>query len=191
MWKRSIIFMSFCLVLLLILTACSVKEPPESPAAEPGYPSPVRIPEDNLEYPSPGFIPTVQPAYPGVNTTREEYPSPVSEETKNPASGPIFEIDEPVLAGDMQVTGTGPVGVPINLVDVSEMGLFLAETTIDSQGEFTFVLQVPLVQSHSVGLQIGDLSNTSFNYDEFMIGETYIDRPLIGILLDMVSVVEK
>ncbi len=114
--------------------------------------------------------------------------SPVATPVPTTVSGPVFEIDEPVYAGAVTVTGTGPADVPIKLVDVSEVGAELATTTIEKDGGFSFQLPVPLVEGHTVGLQIGDLSGTSFSYGEFSQGDTYYDRPLIGILLDMVSV---
>jgi len=116
---------------------------------------------------------------------------PINTPTKDPRNGPEFNISEPVLEGSTQVSGTGPANVPIILIDVTEMGDIIAETTIQSNGEFAFDFSTPLRKGHAVGLQIGDLSRTNFNYDDFTYGENYIDKPLIGILLDMASVVEK
>ena len=84
-----------------------------------------------------------------------------------------------------------PSNVPIILVDVTDVGVTLAKTTINSEGEFTFDLQTPLIKSHAVGLQIGDLSQTDFNYSDFTYGEDYLDRPLVGILFDMATIVDK
>lgn len=102
--------------------------------------------------------------------------------------GPEFDINDPLTAGDTVVTGTGPEGVPINLVDASEMGLLLAETVIYADGTFTFELDSPLEQGHMVGIMLGDLTGTDLNENDFIYSETYYARPLIGILFDMVLV---
>lgn len=96
--------------------------------------------------------------------------------------GPSFTIDEPLDPNSTTVTGTGPAGVPIKLVDVTTMGEELALTTIDENGNFSFSLDKPLTSGHAVGLMIGDLSNTDFNYDEFTYSDEYIDKPMIGTL---------
>lgn len=118
---------------------------------------------------------------------QSSFPSPLPSPEKK--QGPVFTISQPVLAGSREVTGSGPAGVPIFLVDVTEVGRQLAATTIDKDGKFLFELVEDLVAGHSVGLMIGDLEGTSFNYEDFLYGDTYYDRPLIGVLLDMAPVV--
>jgi len=172
----------FCLFLLFFLVACGNKKASindfTNTEGSKSYPSPIQVSpqETNFEH---------DKTYPSIdNAGGVPYP-PVEAPTQ---SGPEFHINGPVLAGSVQVTGTGPANVTINLIDVSEMGLFLAETTIDSNGQFTFDLSTPLIKSHSIGLQIGNLSNTDYDYDDFIYSENYIDRPFIGIILDMVTV---
>jgi len=107
------------------------------------------------------------------------------------AAAPVFEISEPVYAGDATVQGTGPTGVPIKLVDVTEIGAELDRTVIGDGGMFSFNLVEGLPEGHTIGLQIGDLAGTSLRYEDFERSETYYDRPLIGVLFDMVSVQER
>lgn len=102
--------------------------------------------------------------------------------------GPEFEINEPVRGGDFVVSGTGPSGVPIKLVNVSEVGTILGETIIDEYGTFRFELSQPLESGHSIGIQLGDITGTGLNESDFIYSDTYYERPLIGILFDMVSV---
>lgn len=104
------------------------------------------------------------------------------------SSAPIFRLAQPIYEGATEVHGTGPAGVPIKLVDVTEMGKVLGETTISDDGNFEFHLPEPLQAGHSVGLKVGDLSGTPFDYDDFQRGSTYYDRPLVGILLDMAPI---
>ena len=66
-----------------------------------------------------------------------------------------FNIDKPVKLSATMVTGNGPANVPIVLVDVSEMGQELANTTIDGQGNFTFILSSPLMIDHTIGIKLG------------------------------------
>lgn len=113
---------------------------------------------------------------------------PVSEAEADDDQGPEFHIDLPVSGGDQVVTGTGPAGVPIILVDVSEVASSLAEATIDEDGTFIFALEEPLETGHSIGLQLGDVEGTEFNESDFLYSDTYYERPLIGVLFDMATV---
>jgi len=113
---------------------------------------------------------------------------PVSEPDLGYEQGPEFHINLPLTAGDQSVTGTGPVGVPIILVDVSDGGIPLGETTINDDGTFTFTLDEPLQSGHMIGLQLGDVEGTGFEESDFLYSETYYERPLIGILFDLVTV---
>lgn len=114
---------------------------------------------------------------------------PIEEENLTTyAQGPEFSIDEPVIAGALIVTGNGPAGVPLNLVDASEVGALLAETVIETNGTFTFNLTDPLPEKHMIGLQLGDLTGTDLNENDFVYSDTYFVRPLIGVLFDLVTV---
>ena len=133
--------------------------------------------------------PDMNSAYP-INTPQiinNGYPAP-DNSRKN---GPKFEILKPVLNGSTIVSGNGPANVPIILIDVTEMGLLIDKTTIDQNGNFQFSLDEPLMSGHSIGLQIGDLANTDFNYNDFVFSSEYIDRPMIGIILAIAPVVDK
>lgn len=121
--------------------------------------------------------------------TTESFISPLPP-TSEVKQGPVFTIDKPVLTGATEVTGSGPAGVPIRLVDVTEVGLELATTTIDENGRFVFRLAEGLPAGHSVGLQIGDLTGTPFSEEDFLYSDTYYDRPYIGVLFDIASVTE-
>ncbi len=120
------------------------------------------------------------------SSTPTAFNSPLPLPTHKP--GPVFTIDKPLYEGATKVSGTGPAHVPIRLVDVTEVGRELATTVIGADGRFTFKLSEQLQAGHSVGLQIGDLSSTSFQYEDFIYSDTYYDRPHIGILFDMAPV---
>jgi len=95
-------------------------------------------------------------------------------------TGPAFTLD-PVRAGDDHVTGTGPAGLPIRIVDLSEVGWQIGSGAINEDGNFDIQV-VPIVAGHRVGIQINDLSGTSFREEDFMSGPGYSDIPMIGVV---------
>lgn len=119
-------------------------------------------------------------AYPGYPISKDE--SAILNQ------GPDFAIDRPVFGGDYSLSGTGPIGVPIELIDVFMGGELLGKTTINDDGLFVFDLNKALVKGHSIGIKLGDISNTELLESDFMYNDTYFDVPLIGILFDVVSV---
>ena len=155
-------FMFIIVIFLIILTACQGKEPTqamlESPTAGDTNPT------ENTGYPVTGDRPTpTDSGYPINEPTTSEYPL-----------GPDFSIDQPAVGGDTVVTGNGPAGVPIILINVSEVGTILGETVIESDGTFTMELETPLKSNHTIGLQVGDLEGTEFNPEEFLYQESHL-----------------
>src|SRR3954471_5187647 len=73
-----------------------------------------------------GAYPAPDSAYPAPDA----YPAPLPQ-------GPQFTIDTPVRAADAQVTGKGPAGVPIKLINVARSSEVIGEATISSDGVFT------------------------------------------------------
>lgn len=128
----------------------------------------------------------------GYPITYESNDKPIGYPIKTEESlilpGPVFMINTPVKEGDMVVTGTGPSEVPIILVDVTEVGTILGDTIIDENGIFEFSLTSPLQSGHSIGLQLGNLSNTDLDEKDFLYSETYFERPFIGILFDIANI---
>lgn len=146
-----------------------------------GYPAPSAAPlAETIQasaYPEPAAVVMSVEGYPITPTARVEL-----------QMGPKFTITLPLKAGASKVTGSGTPDLPILLVDVSDMGALLGETTIDATGNFTFELKTPLVGSHQVGLKLGDLEGTEFNAEDFSASPTYYDRPFVGTLLDLAPV---
>lgn len=122
------------------------------------------------------------------NPSETDMSYPVNEDTQINGEGPAFEIYEPVVNNSTFVEGKGPAGLPIILVDVSEVGALLGTTTIDENGYFSFNLDTPLVQKHIIGLQLGDLTGTDFVEQDYVYSDSYYERPMVGILFDMVIV---
>jgi hypothetical protein len=139
-------------------------------------------------------------AYPGpVESTREfaPYPAPNSTPPVNPNKVSIvpFRFDRPLLVGATEVTGTGPSGVPILVVDLTAYGKVLAEGTIRPDGTFKVTLPFPLEANHRIGLSTNDLSNTGWTEDTFsdpgFFGEDPQLVPMIGFYFDTILIEAK
>ena len=170
--KKSLLIL--LLIGLVFLVSCGNNEPTQDPHSSEPEAYPVQEGESS---------------YPVAKTTTEgESGYPINEPETSFIQGPEFKIDEPVAEGDTIVTGIGPANVPIKLVDVSEVGLNISETVIGTDGVFEFTLEEPLESGHTIGLQLGDIENTEFSEGDFIYSDTYYERPLIGILFDLIVV---
>ncbi len=166
------------LIAALLLISCGQPATPadETPVA-PSESSPLPADEG---YPAPA-----DEGYPAPQTNNG-YPEPRSDIPE----GPEFSMVEPVRASDTLVTGTGAPGVPIKLVDVTQSGLTLAETTINDDGSYTFDVAGKLVPQNRISLILGDTEGTSFNRDEFLRGPGYQDNPFIGVMFATTIITE-
>ncbi len=176
-------FFYYVLIGVLFLTSCSnssagEKTTPVKTTAPIEQPYPAGSSLETSPYPM-GSASSLESQYPAGTSSESAYPIDANTQFK---LGPYFTIDEPVQAGSKTVTGTGPANVPIRLIDITLMGEELASTKVDENGKFTFNLDTDLVAGHSIGLQIGDLDGTGFNYDEFLYNPQYYDKPMIGII---------
>ncbi len=99
----------------------------------------------------------------------EDYGYPVSSYESIYTPGPDFSINTPLTTSDTVVTGTGPAGVPIILIDASEMGELLGSTVIGEDGTFEFELSENLTEKHQIGIQLGDLTGTDLNANDLSI----------------------
>ncbi|MFL5807774.1 MAG: hypothetical protein ACJ8CR_39350 [Roseiflexaceae bacterium] len=137
-----------------------------------------------------GVAPTPQGSYPapqeGYPAPQQGYPAPRSTFPQ----GPKFTINPPVKVSDTQIAGSGPAGVPIKLVDMTNNGDTIAQTTIGDDGTFTIDVSGKLVAGNRVGLVLGETAGTKFNKDNFISGPGYRDTPFIGIVFDSTVVGE-
>ena len=197
--KRHTVLLFLLLFTSTLVVRCKRTIPGEtpSPTTAPDVATPAGVPATNTPpadlgkpaYPPPVTELQLEKAYP-MPEADSAYPGP--KETLAPRkSGPPFFIDEPVLAGVIELGGRGTAGVPIRVVDVTTLGTELGSGVINGDGTYVIQLGVPLEAGHSIGLQIGDLSGTPFKYEDFIYSETYYDRPHVGVLLAMASVVEQ
>jgi hypothetical protein len=118
--------------------------------------------------------------------------SPVGTPIVNEAQAVVpFCLDKPLVEGMTEVHGTGPVGVPIVIVDITLMGTLIGRGTVDQDG--TFLVEVSeLEKNRRVGLGLGDLSETKWRKDGFYADGYRCDEPMqipqIGFFYDTTMV---
>ncbi len=125
-------------------------------------------------------------AYPGaypapiapVATSTNPYPPPPYSDLPE---GPQFTINQPVRLSNGQVTGTGPAGIPIRIVNITRGAIELATVTIGADGTFSAPLRETFVGDR-IAIMLGDISGTGLDRNQFIRGPGYEDWPLIGIL---------
>jgi len=87
-----------------------------------------------------------------------------------------------VRASDAQVTGKGPAGVPVKLVNVARSAEVIGETTISNDGVFSVNVASKLIAGDRIALMLGNTAGTKFNPNDFISGPGYEDYPLVGVL---------
>lgn len=177
------------LVLIVSITACSTSATPATTQkaveitlqptaelAEAPYPAPggelPTAPAINLAYPEPGAI---------IPSGSDAYPEPEVDPNITP-----FNLNKPLVAGLTEVSGTGPAGVPIMVVDVTVMGAILGQGTIGEDGTFTIVVPV-LEKDHRIGIALDNLDGTPWttaDFTEAYAGEEAQLSPMIGAFYD-------
>jgi hypothetical protein len=171
----------FLLLVLLgiLLVACDQTSTPKPVATQPVQGVDNRQPTIGAtatgSYPAPGS------AYPAPSGTQGVggYPPP---SPLTLAQGPQFTLNTPVRASDAQVTGKGPAGVPVKLVNVARSGELIGETTIGNDGAFTVKVSAKLIAGDRIALMLGNTAGTKFNPNDFISGPGYEDRPLVGVI---------
>jgi hypothetical protein len=154
----------------LLMAGCA--EVASTPTAQPVGSTPAAsAPGTSGAYPSP------QNAYPAPQPSVTGYPAPSSL-----PQGPKFTLNTPIKASDSQVTGTGPAGVPIKLIDLTQAGQEIAQTTIGADGTFRVDVGGKLVSTNEIALMLGNTQGTNINQNDFTRGPGYQDFPQLGIL---------
>lgn len=111
--------------------------------------------------------------------TSSQTDSPLPPAPPTPALTP-FALDEPLEAGATRVTGKGPAGTFIMIVDVTMGAERIGGGEIEDDGTFAIDV-VPLPPLHRVGIMAsGDLSPQVEANLGSLWGEGAIDLPMIG-----------
>ncbi len=152
------------LVLILYALALTACRPAALPSPTLPLPSPTPLDE---AYPGP-TLPVITPSAPATSAVR-------------------FQIDRPVRTGATVVKGSGPAGIPIAIINVTDMGAELGAGVIDPNNRFAIAVS-PLPVNVRIGLTLGDLTGTSYTYEQFneeaYKGEEALLVPLVGYFQD-------
>jgi hypothetical protein len=143
--------------------------------------------------------PTLSPietSMPSPLATPSQATSPVSTPVlEEPAiAGPKFAFDA-LTAGATTITGQGPAGIPIIIVDVSLTGEVRGDGFIDSEGNFDIALSMPLITGHRMGIMAG--TTTAMTPEEIQhyvqqlrhwMGDHAMNLPHVGLLFETAMV---
>ncbi len=122
--------------------------------------------------------------------------SPLQNQIQSPVMTPVLtatpslpplKLDEPLYAGATQVSGTGPAGVPIIIMDISAMSA-IGSGEVDEKGEFVVEVSPALVSPNLVGIMFDDARTSPYPKETLPCVGTCRDQPLIGLLFDRVVV---
>jgi hypothetical protein len=178
--------MRFIVVLLLLVFLAACGAPAAEPTAPPAAADATEEPAANPDTQDPDAYPAADAnAYPAAG-----YPGP---DADVPVNEVPFEINEPLTAGDMQVSGSGPGLVPIRLVNISNNGQVMAERVTEGDGQFTLELVEPLEAGDEIGLLLGNPGTPDippFIPDFYNRTEGAEEIEGIGIVLDRAVVQE-
>jgi hypothetical protein len=132
----------------------------------------------------------------GSCTNRPETPiSPLSSQSvlesppstpESPAVPPL-RFDEPLMEGATEVTGTGPAGVPILIVDVS-LNTEIGRGEVGPEGRFRVEVNPSLVYPNLIGVMLDESRSSPYTKEEIPCVERCRDQPLVGLLFDRLPV---
>jgi len=160
---------------ILFLTGCdtlSSTAPTTLAAATPQSTNIAQVATTPDAYPAP------QGAYPAPQGTAiaGAYPAPAAKQ------GPKFTLNEPIKVSDSQVSGTGLSGVTIKLIDVTNGGQNLGETTVGADGSYKFDVAGKLKAGNWLAVQLGSSQSAGINPEDFISGPGYQDTPFVGVI---------
>lgn len=175
-YRNVLCFTLLCLV--LFIAGCGQTPPTtnvtNTPSTNEAYPAATDSrPPSSEAYPAPGVVPEQIEAYPSQTT----------------ATGILLALDKPIKAGNTTVTGVGPPGMAVSLVNITFMGTGLGSTLIGDDG--TFSIQVsPLEANIRVGLS-ADPASAGLTESDIQLGEGAISVPQVGFFFDSALVLQE
>jgi hypothetical protein len=126
----------------------------------------------------------------------DPYPAPIqvavesaypSEVVKN-SNAIALGFDHPIKSTDILLTGVGPSGLEIYVLDITFMGAELGRTVIDKDGTFSIT-----VNDMQPGIRIGlsaDISSIGLTQEDVIPGDGEISMPRIGYFFDSAVLTE-
>lgn len=188
--KRSLILV-FIMFALLVLSSCKNDEssslfnaypvdtdnsiPNDTESDEVAYPP---LPQPMSEAPESAY----PIATPVSETVVESYP------VQSDDGGILIQLDKPLLEGATTVTGVGPSGLPVSIMNVTMMGELLGSGVVDSNGKFS-ISTAPLPINTRIGVYV-DLTPVGLTDADIQAGNGAMNIPLVGYFVDTAMVFE-
>jgi len=153
-------------ILLLIVSSCNNDKEYNTRITNSAYPPP----ENEV-------IITVNP-----------YPDPDQQNdsntiSPNPYGNVLFDLG-PVVGGDTSVSGLGPFGIHLQVVDITMVEI-IGSGSIGEDNQFIIQLSKPLVKGHLIGIQLGiQRENETWLHMWNLRGEGARSIPNIGYFFD-------
>jgi hypothetical protein len=117
--------------------------------------------------------------------------SPLPESPLSLSTSQRFNINKPIRAGAKEVSGQGPIGIPLQVVDITAGGQVLGTGTIDKNGNFSIKLNTPIEANRSIGIQLATAKDPDTWLDLWALrGEGAKVVPQIGEFFDSTVSIE-
>jgi len=104
------------------------------------------------------------------------YPSPTI------ATGILLALDKPIVINDGVVTGVGPPGLQVHILNITFMGDLMGSGIIEQDGTFTITVPELLVGTR-IGLA-ADVMTIGLQEEDIEPGENTISVPQVGYFYD-------
>jgi len=154
------------IIILFFTSAC--KEEPDNIQAT-----------NDAAYPSPNDK-GILPGEPNQNPDTQDSSQNIS---SNSFGTVLFKLD-PVYAGDMSVSGEGPVGIILQVMDITFIEI-LGSGVIQEDNHFKINLANPITAGHLIGIQLGTQKDPETWLDLWDLkGERARSIPNIGYFFD-------
>jgi hypothetical protein len=95
-------------------------------------------------------------------------------------------LDKPILPGATEVTGVGPPGLVVYLMNITFMGESVGTGSIGADGTFRIPI-MSLEEGNRVGLN-ADVTTIGLTNDDIQLGEGALSVPQVGFFFDSVVV---
>jgi hypothetical protein len=127
----------FVLILTVALVGCGKDD--DEPEPVPAEPTAVESP----------VSPLPSSPLPAVDSPLAAVDSPLPAETME-----RFSLNKPLRAGATEVSGRGPAGTPLQVVDITSGGEVLGTGVINADGSFVIKLGVPIEANRAIGISL-------------------------------------
>lgn len=178
---------------LLFLAGCTQQPESGTPTNE-APPAPTGV----IEAPPPAAVEEGYPPLPAEVVESDAYPvatpaaAPLAQGYPPPGEirdGVLFAINTPLRPGDTEVSGVGPAGLTVFILNVTLMGEPIGSGRIGEDG--TFSIAVPALESNfQIGL-FADLEAAGIDPDSVIAGPGARVVPLVGFFYDTALVPEQ